>query len=86
MEEATLLAFEPTPSKLQRHVFKEKDISVLLFEGGDKIRRCDKCGKDKEVRGGKTCENGHFICSSCVSGGFFDPIRKTCPLCGTPLR
>lgn len=25
-------------------------------------RRCDACGKEKDVSGGKTCENGHFIC------------------------
>ena len=56
------------------------------MSGGVNIRKCDNCGKDKEVHGGKTCENGHFICSSCVSGGFFDSSRKTCPLCSKPLR
>ena len=49
-------------------------------------RRCDACGKEKDLRGGKTCSNGHFICKDCVwSGGWFSP-RKACPLCGKPLR
>jgi hypothetical protein len=48
-------------------------------------RICDKCGKEKEVPGGKTCINGHFICSSCVSD-FFGWSLKTCPLCGKSLR
>jgi len=49
-------------------------------------RICDCCGKKKEVSGGKTCENGHFICSSCVSGGFFDSPKKQCPICKKPIR
>jgi hypothetical protein len=49
-------------------------------------RTCDNCGKEKDVSGGKTCTNGHFICRDCVSGGFFAPSRTTCPLCGKPLR
>jgi len=43
-------------------------------------RTCDACGKEKDVYGGKVCEKGHFICSSCAYG------RSTCPLCGKPLR
>jgi len=50
-------------------------------------RKCDACGKEKDVRGGKTCENGHFICQSCIGGfGLFGSPRKTCPLCGKPLK
>jgi len=50
-------------------------------------RKCDACGKEKDVKGGKVCENGHFICSSCVNpGGFLVPKRRACPLCGKPLR
>lgn len=52
-------------------------------------RICDSCGKEKDVKGGKTCENGHFICKDCV---WSEPAllgskeRKTCPICGKPLR
>lgn len=49
-------------------------------------RTCDPCGKEKDVRGGKVCSNGHFICASCVCGGFFDSPRTTCPLCQKPLK
>ena len=63
-----------------------KETNDMTYQKGDNIRRCDKCGEDKEVRGGKTCENGHFICSSCVYGGFFSSTLKSCPLCEKPLR
>lgn len=43
-------------------------------------RICDKCGKEKDIQGGKTCENGHFICHSCVY------YHIHCPLCGKRLR
>jgi len=43
-------------------------------------RVCDSCGKKKSVSGGKTCEKGHFACSSCGSG------RETCPVCKKRLR
>jgi len=49
-------------------------------------RKCDACGKEKDVRGGKVCSNGHFICAGCIYGGFFGPTRTTCPLCGKPLK
>ena len=51
-------------------------------------RICDKCGKPKEVSGGKTCEKGHFICKSCVSEtiGVFSGAREICPLCHKKLR
>jgi len=49
-------------------------------------RKCDVCGKEKEVRGGKVCSNGHFICAGCVYGGILGPTRTSCPLCGKPLR
>lgn len=49
-------------------------------------RKCDACGKEKDVRGGKVCSNGHFICTSCIYGGFFGPTRTTCPLCGKSLK
>lgn len=49
-------------------------------------RTCDACGKEKDVNGGNTCENGHFICSGCVEGGLFSLSRKTCPLCKKSLR
>lgn len=43
-------------------------------------RICDACGHKKPVKGAKTCEKGHFICSSC---GY---KRETCPLCKKRLR
>ncbi len=49
-------------------------------------RICDSCGKEKELRGGKTCENSHFVCSDCVYGGFFGPTKSVCPLCRKTLR
>jgi transposase-like protein len=55
-------------------------------------RICDSCGKEKEKLGGKTCEQGHFICKTCVSQrvGVFDAVvlgsKPTCPLDGKPLR
>ena len=48
-------------------------------------RVCDACGKKKELSGGKTCEKGHFICSSCCNMGW-GSIRKQCPLCKKPLH
>ena len=52
-------------------------------------RICDACGREKDVQGGKICENGHFICKDCVwsAPGLLGPgERKTCPLCGKHLR
>jgi hypothetical protein len=43
-------------------------------------RVCDKCGREKDLYGGKTCSKGHFICHSCASGHIH------CPLCGHTLR
>jgi len=52
-------------------------------------RTCAKCGRDKEIRNGVTCENGHFVCSSCKSGqgvlGGSVTLTK-CPLCGKRLH
>lgn len=52
-------------------------------------RICDSCGKEKKLKGGKTCDNGHFICKDCVyenwniiTGG----KRKQCPLCNKPIK
>ena len=50
------------------------------------MRICDSCGKEKDVTGGKTCENGHFVCRGCIYGGFFGPNRTICPLCKKSLR
>jgi len=52
------------------------------------MRSCDSCGKEKELKGGKVCSNGHFICKDCVwkGSGLFGGARKTCPLCEKPLR
>jgi len=51
-------------------------------------RVCDSCGKEKNVQGGKTCENGHFICKDCIYSriSMFDSAHKVCPLDNKPLR
>ena len=52
-------------------------------------RICDSCGKERDVKGGKTCEKGHFICKSCVwsAPAIVPPAeRKACPLCKKLLR
>lgn len=50
-------------------------------------RTCDSCGKDKDVSGGKTCKNGHFICRGCVySGVVFISEKQSCPICDKRLR
>lgn len=52
-------------------------------------RTCDACGKSKPLRGGKTCENGHFICADCVYDItllVFGSEKKVCPICKKPLR
>ena len=51
-------------------------------------RICAACGKERDIRGGKTCENGHFICRECLwkGGGILSGPLKQCPICGKPLR
>lgn len=52
-------------------------------------RTCDSCGKEKDIKGGKTCEKGHFICSSenCKGrDGFLSSERSKCPICSKPLK
>ena len=44
------------------------------------IRKCDACGKEKDIYKGKICANGHFICERCSAG------KWTCPLCGKKLK
>jgi len=50
-------------------------------------RICANCGKEKEVKKGKVCPNGHFICYSCITKdiGVFSGALKNCPLCGKKL-
>jgi len=52
-------------------------------------RTCDACGKNQYIEGGKTCENGHFICKKCVWEGvtlLSGSDKKYCPLCKKRLR
>lgn len=51
-------------------------------------RVCDKCGKEKDLLGGKTCEKGHFLCKQCAVefGVFTTHEQKSCPICNKPLR
>jgi hypothetical protein len=43
-------------------------------------RKCDACGKIKNVSGAKICENGHFICYECYK------LYKRCPICQKPAK
>ncbi len=46
-------------------------------------RICDACGRKVELRGGKTCERGHFVCKDCVySGVIVIHEKRACPVCG----
>ena len=47
-------------------------------------RVCAVDGELKEVRGGRECENGHFVCASHMKLGFSH--RTQCPLCKKRLR
>jgi rubrerythrin len=50
-------------------------------------RICSVCGKKKEISGGKICEKDHFVCMDDVySGVIFIDEKKSCPICGKPLR
>lgn len=53
-------------------------------------RKCDACGKEKDLSGGATCEKGHFICYDCkmVTGAFglSRDCRSKCPICDKPLK
>jgi hypothetical protein len=44
------------------------------------MRVCAACGETKDLRGGKICEKGHFICSSCQRR-----VTK-CPIDAAKLR
>lgn len=49
-------------------------------------RICSKCGEERDEAGGKECEDGHWICASCLGGRLLSWRRKTCPICGWPLH
>lgn len=53
-----------------------------------KKRTCDACGKRKKIKGGATCEKGHFLCYSCarIDGLLTTKKRTKCPICETRLR
>jgi hypothetical protein len=47
---------------------------------------CVICAKKKDMKGGKVCEEGHFICAKHIYSWVPGPSRKTCPLDGTKLK
>ncbi len=49
-------------------------------------RICDSCGKEKDIKGGKVCANGHFICRADINLGMFGPTRTKCPIDDSKLR
>ena len=48
-------------------------------------RKCDVCGEDMPLKGGATCERGHFVCKQHRSRGFLVGDRKVCPIDETSL-
>lgn len=51
-------------------------------------RSCASCGKEKELKGGRVCEKGHFVCRECVYKGsdfLFTHEKSKCPICKTKL-
>jgi hypothetical protein len=50
-------------------------------------RVCAVCNRKKNVKGGKVCEKGHFVCREDVYFGIvFVTERTVCPLDSKPLR
>jgi hypothetical protein len=49
-------------------------------------RTCDACGEYKEVRYGKVCQKGHFICSKCINVTLLPGHYTKCPICNTKLK
>jgi len=50
-------------------------------------RNCDRCGKERGLSGGKTCQKGHFLCKDCVyKGVIFISEKAYCPIDKSPLR
>jgi len=39
-------------------------------------RKCDACGKEKDVKGGKTCENGHFYVQAAFTADYLGEHEK----------
>ena len=42
---------------------------------------CSICGKEKDIFGGKECENDHFTCKDC-----YYRYGLKCKMCGKPLK
>lgn len=62
----------------------ERDSSDIDSGDVDMGKRvCSECGEDKDIKGGKICEKGHFLCKACASKGWSP--RKNCPVCNTKL-
>ena len=78
--------FEAKRSDAKFCTEKCKKVSKRKREGSFATKICDVCGKEKEVKGGRTCEKGHFICRSHVGVGIFSDGIKQCPICGKPVR
>ncbi len=71
--------FESSPSFKMAN-FSTQHIAITTDKIYMASRVCDKCGKTKDISGGKTCSKGHFICRSCAYG------HSHCPLDGQTLR
>lgn len=42
-------------------------------------RICVRCGKEKEVAGGKLCPKDHFTCYACSGASY-------CAVCSKPIK
>jgi len=59
-------------------------IGQEIPKGGIKMaeRKCDICGQNKDVYGGKICQSGHFTCKSC----YYSNGVTYCQICQTELK
>jgi hypothetical protein len=49
-------------------------------------RLCVVCNKEKDMEGGKICEEGHFVCEADINSWIPGNRRTVCPLDKTKLR
>lgn len=47
---------------------------------------CTKCGKDRDIKGGKFCPNDHFVCGDHVKTSMMHIPVRDCPVCGKRLQ
>lgn len=60
---------------IKKHYWISSNLSLSMPK-----RKCDICGKETEVYGGKVCPNGHFACKACSSN-----YGSKCKICGKQM-